>query len=147
MTTTNHAITGAFIATLIRQPLLAIPLAFLSHFVCDAIPHFSSGFTFGKKSMYWYLAGDALCAILAALFLLSQNVHDPVLLAVCGFAAMSPDLAWLYYGIKDVKQGKKTHRGIISRFHSRIQWSETFAGILPELIWAFVLLGAIIKLQ
>ena len=147
MTTTNHAITGAFIATLIKQPLLALPLAFLSHFVCDALPHFDVGFTFGKKSMYIYLAGDGFFAILAATFLLWQGVENPVLLALCGFAAMSPDLVWLYYGIKNGTHDNKASHGAITRFHSKIQWSATRLGLIPEVIWASLLLGAILKLQ
>lgn len=147
MTATNHAITGAFIATLVKQPYLALPLAFLSHFFCDALPHFDSGFTFGKRSMYIYLAGDGLLAVLAAAFLLWQGVENPLLLAVSGFAAMSPDLAWLYYGIKDGTPDKRETHGVVSRFHSNIQWSATKLGIVPEIIWAGVLLTAILKLQ
>lgn len=147
MTTTNHAITGAFIATIIKQPLLAIPLAFLSHFVCDALPHFDVKLTFGSKRMYYYLAGDGVFAILAAVFLLSRGVQNPLLLAVCGFAAMSPDLAWLYYGLKEGRHDNKATHGPISRFHSKIQWSATTWGIIPELVWATVFLSLILKLQ
>ena len=49
MTATNHALTGATIATLVRQPYLAIPLAFLSHFFCDALPHFDIKFKFEES--------------------------------------------------------------------------------------------------
>lgn len=145
MTATNHAITGAFIATIIKQPLLAVPLAFLSHFVCDALPHFDVGFKFGDRRMFLYLMADGLAALVAAAFLLSQGVDNPVLLAVCGFAAMSPDLMWLYYGIKDGTHSKKESHGIVARFHSKIQWSTSTYGIIPEMVWAFVLLSLIIK--
>ncbi len=40
MTGFNHAVTGALIAGAVGNPFLAIPLAFASHFVLDAIPHF-----------------------------------------------------------------------------------------------------------
>jgi hypothetical protein len=39
MTATNHAVTGAVIGLLVGGPLIALPAAFLSHFVCDALPH------------------------------------------------------------------------------------------------------------
>jgi hypothetical protein len=146
MTTTNHAITGAFIAALVKQPFLAIPLAFLSHFVCDALPHFDVKFQFGQKSMYQYLAADGFVAILAGLFLLWRGVHNPILLAVCGFAAMSPDLFWLYYGIRG-RLGKYELYGMIAKFHHNIQWSATKWGIIPEAVWAYVFLGLILKLQ
>ena len=147
MTTANHAITGAFIATVIKQPLLAIPLAFLSHFVCDALPHFQYEFVFGKKRMFYYLIGDGLVALLAAAFLLSQHVAHPVLLAVCGFAAMSPDFMWLHYGVKHGTHDLRSTHGPIARFHDKIQWSATVWGIVPEVIWASLLLGSIVALQ
>ncbi len=146
MTTANHALTGALIATIVKQPILAIPLAFISHFVCDALPHFDSGFTFGKKSMYIYLLLDGGIAILFALFLLSRGVENPWLLAVSGFAAMSPDLVWLYYGIKQ-KLDKLEVYGRITTFHHRIQWSATRWGIIPELFWAGFMVTLILKLQ
>jgi hypothetical protein len=40
MTGFNHGMTGAAIALAVKQPALAVPLAFLSHFVTDMIPHF-----------------------------------------------------------------------------------------------------------
>jgi hypothetical protein len=39
MTLTNHLLTGAAIAKLLPSPV-AIPIAFASHFVLDALPHF-----------------------------------------------------------------------------------------------------------
>lgn len=146
MTTTNHAITGAFIATLIKQPFLAIPLAFLSHFVCDALPHFDVKFKFGTKGMYQYLVADSSVALLVAAFLLWQGVEKPVFLAICGFAAMSPDLFWLYYGVRG-KLGKYELYGPIARIHHKIQWSATKWGIIPELIWGGLLVTLILKLQ
>lgn len=146
MTTTNHAITGALIATLIKQPLVAIPLAFLSHFVCDALPHFDAGFTFGKRSMYIYLFFDGLFAFFAAVFLLIMGVENPILLAVCGFAAMSPDLIWLYYGLNR-KLNRYELYGPLSKLHHVIQWSATKWGIIPELIWAAGGLFLILNLQ
>lgn len=146
MTTTNHALTGALIATVIKQPYLAIPLAFLSHFLCDALPHFDSGFTFGKRSMYIYLFLDGLTAILFALFLLWQGVENPLLLAVSGFAAMSPDLIWLYYGIKGRLNVYQKY-GKITQIHHKIQWSATKWGIVPELFWAALMTTTILQLQ
>jgi hypothetical protein len=35
----SHTIIGVAIAVVIKQPLLAFPLAFLSHFLLDLIPH------------------------------------------------------------------------------------------------------------
>ncbi len=146
MTTTGHAVTGALIATLVRQPLLAIPLAFASHFVCDALPHFGLGMKFGSKKMYYWLVIDGLVALCIAVFLIYIGVADPVLLAVCGFAAMSPDLAWLYYGLRG-EHGDYKKYDWISRFHSKIQWYEKPQGILVDLVWSIVMVAGIVSLQ
>jgi hypothetical protein len=39
MMATSHAVSGAVIALAIREPVLALPLAFVSHFVLDSLPH------------------------------------------------------------------------------------------------------------
>lgn len=52
MLSISHALTGAFIAVKIGNPILAIPLIILSHYVEDAIPHWDvgTGLTKGVKS-------------------------------------------------------------------------------------------------
>lgn len=50
MTLTTHAVAGAAIAgTLSAYPVLALPLAFLSHFLLDAIPHWDYDLKSAKK--------------------------------------------------------------------------------------------------
>lgn len=43
MLSISHSITGAFIATKLPNPLLYIPLIFLSHYLEDWIPHWDVG--------------------------------------------------------------------------------------------------------
>ncbi len=144
MTATSHALTGAMIATVVKKPWLAIPLAFLSHFVCDAIPHFGIVMSFGSPSMYIWLLVDGLAAVTFAIFLVKKGVNSPVLLAVCGFAAMSPDLAWLYYGINGQLSNIATFDSV-SRFHAIIQWYQHPAGILVEVFWITIMVVLILR--
>lgn len=53
MLSISHAVTGAFIATKIDSPYLAVPLIILSHYIEDAIPHWDAGTGLGsgKKSI------------------------------------------------------------------------------------------------
>lgn len=146
MTTSAHALTGAAIATAVRQPYLAIPLAFCSHFVCDAIPHFGLDMKFGSKTMYRWLVIDGTMAVLFAGILIALGVRDPVMLAFAGFAAMSPDLAWLAYGLRG-QLHHKNKLGPISRFHSRIQWYQKPRGLLVEFGWAAAMIAIILALQ
>ncbi len=144
MTTTSHALAGAMIASLVKRPYLAIPLAFLSHFVCDAIPHFGIGMAFGGPTMFAWLLIDGFLACVFAIFLLKKKVQNPVLLAICGFAAMSPDLAWLYYGLKGNLNNFSAFDPI-TKFHSTIQWFEHPVGILLEVVWIAVMVTIILK--
>lgn len=146
MTATNHALTGAAIAAVIRQPLLAFPLAFMSHFLCDALPHFGINMKFGSKQMYAWLIIDGLAALGFAIALLSIGVATPVVLAIAGFLAMSPDLAWLFYGMRGVL-GEIDKLDILSRFHSRIQWYQKVPGLAVEGIWATLMFLIILRVQ
>ncbi len=144
MTATSHALTGVLIATIVKQPLLAIPLAFLSHFVCDAIPHFGIGLKYGTRAMYWWLAIDGLVLAALGLLLISIHVQNPVLVVICASAAMSPDLAWFYYGVRRISENGM---GVITKFHQWIQWYEKVPGIAVDITWSVVMLVGIIRLQ
>ncbi len=146
MTATAHAMTGAAIAAVIKKPKLAIPLAFLSHFVCDALPHFGAELIFGTTKMYTYLFIEGLVMLLLAAFLLKKKVANPLLLAVCAFAAMSPDLAWLFYGLKD-QQGQVASMDPLSHFHYVIQWGETKAGLIFDVAWVSLMLTIVLKVN
>ena len=44
MTATGHALIGTVIAAKIGNPALAIPIAIASHYLCDALPHWDTGY-------------------------------------------------------------------------------------------------------
>lgn len=134
------------IASVVRQPLLVLPLAFASHFICDTIPHFGIAMKFGSKAMYAWLTVDGIAAICFGLLLLLYGVADPHLLFVAGFTAMSPDLAWLYYGLRGDHTKIHTH-DYLSRFHAKIQWYQKVPGIGIEIFWAALMVAVIIKVQ
>lgn len=139
MTATNHALTGAVIGLVIGQPLLALPIAFLSHFVCDALPHFGSNETDNDKwvkslSFETILIVDtSLCVILVGVLAVTHPLHWQ-LAAVCAFVAASPDLFSINYYLK-VKMGKKWRPNLYSRFASWIQWFERPIGGFVEAAW------------
>src|SRR3990167_3503334 len=96
----NHGTTGAVIAVTIKEPVLAIPLSFLSHFVQDLIPHWNYGVEraaeqegrFFTKRFNIYLIIDALLSIIL-LFTLSFLVFPEYkwLIWACMAAAACPD--------------------------------------------------------
>lgn len=50
MLSISHAVTGAFIAVKIGNPVLSIPLILLSHYLADAVPHWDAGTGLGNGS-------------------------------------------------------------------------------------------------
>ena len=149
MTASNHLLTGAAIAVAVRQPFLAIPLAFVSHFVLDAIPHFGveeevEGHN--KSNLFWAIFGLDVLLFIVWLFYMPHLLHSHLarwIIISCMLAAYVPDTVWLYR----FWYAKITHsyarRGILTRFHKKIQ-HEYLWGIAVEIVWGSALLGGLI---
>jgi hypothetical protein len=140
LTATNHALTGAGIALVIGVPVIAIPLAFLSHFFCDALPHFDHSLKTPKekwlksKRFKRLLITDASLCVLLVLYLALHHPTNWLLASVCAFLATSPDLAW-YAGYRAVKEGKKWNPPPILNFAVVIQWFAKPIGAVVEVAW------------
>src|SRR6478672_11642994 len=113
MTGTNHGLTGAAIALLVREPLLAVPLSFASHFACDAIPHYGgdpkASALFDNKFntilITDFLVAVTIMGVLGALF-----PERRILIWACMIAAASPDLMWAYYDLYLTKIKRRKFR-------------------------------------
>ena len=149
MTGTNHGMTGAVIALVVKEPFLAIPLSYASHYACDAIPHYGlvvGGELFDKKFNYTLLA-DFMTALVIMVILGAKFPSQKWVIWSCMVAAASPDLMWAYYNLYIEKiQHKKPHLGIIARFHTWIQWYQKPKGRFVEMTW-FLMMGLIIFKQ
>ncbi|MEO6761002.1 MAG: hypothetical protein ABI220_01330 [Candidatus Saccharimonadales bacterium] len=129
-----------------------MPLAFISHFVCDAVPHYDPPIEDGVKRLdskrfLNELILSGLICLLIVLVLALTRPRNWVLAIVCAFLATSPDLFW----IPRFVQVKRTHtdkppRGWFLRFHSFIQWQTGPKLIWLELVW-FVGFSALITLR
>lgn len=150
MTATNHVLTGAVIALAVKQPALAIPLAVLSHFLLDALPHYGveSGtiFDYRKKTITRYITPiDGALTILVLLwlgFFLNTGVSN-ALLVLCAFAAYLPDVLWLPTFVKELRTQVWEPHGWFRKMHQKIQWRERPWGIYVEFVWAICMLLAI----
>src|SRR6476469_9807431 len=102
MTATNHVLTGALIGlTVHSNPVLAIILALISHFVLDALPHYGDENHIRKKFIV-VLSYDLL---LASMILISLVVMRPMywqLTIACAIAAACPDLMWFPMWIREI---------------------------------------------
>jgi hypothetical protein len=151
MTATNHVLTGAVIALAVKQPVLAIPLAILSHFVLDALPHYAlkSGrvFDYEKKSFANYITPiDATLAVAVLIwvgFFLDTSVSN-LLVVVCACAAYLPDVFWIPTFVRELKTHNWEPKNWFLKLHQKIQWRERPWGIYVELVWA---VGAVLAIE
>lgn len=134
MTGINHAITGALIATAVTNPVLMVPIAFVSHLALDSLPHFGEVHGFRKKltKSVWLIDGLLLVA-LAIWF--GGNAQWLALLGAV--VAISPDFVWIYRLMVEEKFGKypPTPLSGFNKFHAGIQKFESRKGLLVDIIW------------
>lgn len=147
----NHALTGALIGLSVANPVLALPLAFASHFAQDAIPHHDDAndelTRIRTKQFKLLLVVDAvLCAVLVALLAIFQPQHWLVA-AFAAFAAASPDLLRIKKFIVANKHNELLpNRDWLARLHHKVQWWTGPQGAWVELVW-FLIFGAIFLAQ
>jgi hypothetical protein len=133
LTATNHAITGATIGLLVGAPELALPFAFVSHFICDSIPHLN--YPEIKSSLFKKcLMLDATGCFLIVLILTILHPHNWLQACFCAFVASSPDFFWLNRFLRTRRQ-KSWKPSLFSKFASGIQWFQKPAGGVVELTW------------
>ncbi len=140
MTATNHVVTGAVLAAAIPHPIV-LPLAFVSHFVLDALPHFDEQNHAGRRFQYILLADAAVAAsFLMTLFLL----HLPhwQLMAGAGILAASPDLMWLPAFTRELlkRPPKPAPKYLAIRLHSVVQRYTSLTYWVFELGWLSIML-------
>jgi hypothetical protein len=151
MTATNHAITGAIIGTVLANPVLALVLAFVSHFVLDMIPHFGVGndsdrFIKTRRFSMLLIADASLCFLLVV-GLAIAHPHLWWFIAICAFVATTPDFGsinrWWQARQGRLKQWKP---GLFIRFAAKIQWFEHPIGAVVEVVWFGATLTLLIDL-
>lgn len=134
----NHALTGAAIGLIVAEPAIALPVALISHFVCDAIPHYNPkvvnaktlrGDTF-KNILYL----DALLCFTLVLVLASNQPPNWLLAAACAFVATSPDLLSIRRYRKALAN-KPWRPNLYEKLSGKIQWFEKPIGAVVELTW------------
>jgi hypothetical protein len=145
MTGFNHGMTGAVLALTIKQPALAIPLSFISHFTQDAIPHFGlPDDQLFKRKFNIILISDFVFSIFLMVVLALMFPSQKWLIWACMIAAAGPDLMWAYYRLYLEHIKKRTpHYDPLAKLHSLMQWSQTMPGAFVEGGW-FMAMGCII---
>lgn len=146
MTATNHAATGAVLALAVQHPVIAFPLALISHFVLDILPHY--GVPYDKRPQHQtfgrVFAIDAVMLPVTAIMLLLVAGASWVLVFGAMFLAISPDFVWAYRYWRE-KKGEVCEKNRFTEWHSRIQWGERPWGWIIELAWFGLIIGIVLQ--
>ena len=137
MLETPHVIIGAAIATKIAKPVLAIPLAFFSHFALEKVPHWNPHLNtetekYGRptKKSTKIVIVDATTALVLGTAIASRalpnTAHFITIIAACFFSVL-PDVVEAPYFFLNIKS--KAIKNWI-RFQKSIQ---SDAAIIPGL--------------
>ncbi len=136
MTASNHVLTGMVIGSAISNPLIAIPVAFLSHFAIDALPHFAIKNQKDSTFLYYLSIDSGIAAgLILSVFLLQPS--NWLLVIASGIACASPDLMWMPDWLRTISEKKQKKPGLIKKFHAKVQWAERYdrIGLVIEVIW------------
>ena len=140
----NHALTGAVIGLSISTPYAAVPLAFVSHFALDALPHYGEEnadlTTTGFKLS---LIADALLCFVLVLLLVVAKPENWLVAAVCAFVATAPDFASIRRYVWAQKGKKLEPQNWFTRFARNIQWGERTWGWIVEAAWFLAMLAVL----
>jgi len=102
MLETPHVLVGAAIASKITNPLLSMPISFMSHFILDKVPHWNPHLNsetekYGKptKKSTIITALDVTTSLIVGSFIAYRaypNVSQTINILVCCFMASLPDI-------------------------------------------------------
>jgi hypothetical protein len=137
MTGFNHAASGGLIGRFLPLPI-AIPLAFISHFALDSLPHYGIPHSKRDRSLRWRIFSIADFIATVGLAALAISWHKYAMLA-CGFVACSPDFFWVARVIKTKSFDLSKNRSKFTKWHVKIQRLERPWGIWLEMPLSVVL--------
>ncbi len=143
MTGVNHMLVGGVIGATVASPL-ALPLAFVSHFVLDSLPHYGiDEHTMRSADKVWKYDIALVLVFLVSLLFVSSEAR---LWVVAGaFGAFAPDLAWVYRYTVQERFGRREPRAVKSRFnqfHASIQKYEAVDHLWIEIVF-FLCVGSV----
>lgn len=136
MSISPHVATGFLIGLVIKEPILAVPVALFSHYILDALPHFgyyNKGYAYTFKHKFPRLV--YLADLLFLIGLIALVWGQPWLVWLCGFVAIAPDLALpvRYFFFERIGKQSPSEGSRINMWHVHIQWCERPWGWVVEL--------------
>jgi hypothetical protein len=129
----NHTLTAVVLAVSIEKPAIVLPLALISHFLIDIIPHYGNGTNIVRGTNLYDIKVviDGLLSIVVTVLAMQHWPNKaPIILAAVFFSVL-PDLLWPLALIV-------RRKGVVwefFKFHKLIQ-HESPKGIFTEIAWA-----------
>jgi len=153
MLETPHVLVGAAIAVKVGHPLLAIPLAFTSHFLLEQIPHWNPHLKketdrFGQptpKSTAIVVIDSTLALISGSLIAFTRlpDIGFAVTVLLSSLAAVLPDLVEAPYFFLRVRHNRLINRWI--KFQKNLQVNAApLPGLATQLVVILATLGLIL---
>ena len=133
MTVTNHTLAGVGVATLVSNPWIGLPAAFVSHLILDTIPHLGLENADNAKepTVVGAVVLDTIIALIILIVAINALTAPAWYLPAAALVSLSPDflhpIRW-YTGKELLPR--------FQRFHDRIQWSETPQGAWIDIVVA-----------
>ena len=93
----NHTLSGGILALALPAPI-AVPAAFISHFVLDAMPHFGDHpkFKSSTPQLRALIVTDGILSVSAMILMMTVRPDKWLLITLCCFFAVIPDLFWIF---------------------------------------------------
>lgn len=137
MLSTPHLLVGGAIVATIPNPLISLPLAFLSHFLFDYIPHWDFRISLRPKPLLAasidYLLG------LSILYITSIDSVDLGFIIFGGLLATLPDFIMAGVKVLNIQFLNFWPLSILNDFHHEIQHRVNFLwGSIVSIITVFV---------
>jgi glycerol uptake facilitator-like aquaporin len=139
MTAVNHALTGSIIAAAIAYPIVGLPLALLSHFALDSLPHFGAHTVTNPKTKEFraILVTDSILTAVLLIFTAFATYRvgmNWVVVFLGGFLGWLPDVMWYKHYQSDLR-GEPKQWDTVRSFHKKIQRWEVSWGWAVEILW------------
>lgn len=138
----NHALTGALIAKIVPWPI-ALPLAVVSHFLLDMMPHYGIPARRRNSSKFWryFFTLDFIASLGLGAWAIYFHHYA---MFFCGLAGTMPDFVWVAHVIKKHSFDFSAVETRYEKWHIRIQRYEFPKGLWIELPLAAVLFYVVV---
>lgn len=137
----NHTLSGSIIAIIVPAPLSPV-VAFLSHFVFDAFPHFGRHpkITHGSPGLQKLIVADGFACLAALGLAIWLFPAHWFIIGLCSFLACLPDFVWMF------KRQLRTPKWFLD-FSTVIQWGERPWGWLLDLLYGAIFVAILLNLS